>query len=112
MPGALTGPSIHAPYHVEGCDAFDIMLVHRFLYDARNGHKAELSVEKIFDRDFVGGVQDNGQRAAGPKRAIRQIETREPVACRNVKFEPPGTGQIERRNAASQRSGYEQAYWI
>src|SRR6267142_6187156 len=97
MPGALTGPSIHAPYHVQGGDVFDIMLIHRPLYDAWNGHKAELPVEKTFDRDFVGGVQDNGQRAAGPKRAICEIETREPVPCRSVKFEPPGAGQIERR---------------
>ena len=32
------------------------MRIHGFLYDARDCRKAELPVEKVLDRDFIGRI--------------------------------------------------------
>jgi hypothetical protein len=90
MPGALPRPSIHASYHVEGRHLFTVVRIHRFLYDARDGGKAELPVEKMFDGDLVGRVQDDWKGAAGTEGAVREVQARKAVACRGVKIQVPG----------------------
>jgi hypothetical protein len=74
--------------------------LHGYLYDARNGHKAELVIEKCANRDLVGSVQHHRRRAAGPERRIRQAEAGEAIVRRFEKFEAARTRQVERRQRA------------
>src|SRR5438552_16827736 len=95
MPGALPRPSIHLPYHVERRHFFDIMRIHRVLYDARDGCKAELPVQKIFNGNFIGRIKDDRQSPSGSKRAVREVQAWKPVAGRGLKVEMAGAFEIE-----------------
>src|SRR6187455_1784675 len=95
MPGALPRPLIHASYHLYGRHSLYIVRVHRRLYDARDGCKAEFTVQKALHRNFIGRIEHHGQGAAGSQRPIGEIEAWEAVACRGVKIEATALRQIE-----------------
>jgi hypothetical protein len=70
--------------------------IHHLAHHSPNLRKAHLSFQKCRDRDFIGGIQDCGQRATGFSRPARQMEGGKIVIARDFELERLDLAKIKR----------------
>src|SRR5882672_6216771 len=83
----------HAPAPTDR--ASRAMRVHRALDHLGDRRKGQPPLEKTRHRDFVRGVQHDGQAALRPERPIRQAQARERVRVGRGELERAGRREIE-----------------